>query len=96
MKHDKHVPERTCVACRKILPKQSLVRLVKTDEGLQLDEKGKIAGRGAYLHNIRECWKTALENHSLEKSLRMTLTEEDKANFEKWMNNLPESSNSEK
>ena len=36
-----------------VLPKRSLVRLVRRPEGVQVDPTGKLAGRGAYLHNIR-------------------------------------------
>ena len=57
----KHVPQRTCVGCREILPKRTLIRLVRTPEGVQVDPTGKSAGRGAYLHDRRECWERALK-----------------------------------
>ena len=47
----KHVPQRTCIACRKVAGKRGLVRLVRTAEGnVEVDPSGKQAGRGAYLH----------------------------------------------
>src|SRR5688572_21393040 len=43
----KHVPQRTCVACREIDAKRGLIRLVRTPEGtVDVDPTGKRAGRG--------------------------------------------------
>ena len=50
----KHVPQRTCVGCREVLPKRKMVRLVRTSDGVQIDPTGKLAGRGAYLHDRRD------------------------------------------
>jgi predicted RNA-binding protein YlxR (DUF448 family) len=74
----KHIPQRTCVACREVQAKGTLVRLVRTPEGVFVDLKGKQPGRGAYLHNRRECWERGLSG-GLANSLRTTLTEEDLA-----------------
>jgi predicted RNA-binding protein YlxR (DUF448 family) len=46
----KHVPRRTCVACRETDAKRQLIRLVRTPEGtVEVDPTGKRNGRGAYL-----------------------------------------------
>ncbi|MBI2298071.1 MAG: DUF448 domain-containing protein, partial [Armatimonadetes bacterium] len=38
----RHVPERTCVACRRQRPKRELVRVVRGPDGrVSLDETGK-------------------------------------------------------
>ena len=62
----KHVPQRTCIACREVNDKRSLIRIVKTPEGVRIDPSGKLAGRGAYLHESRDCWDKALKRGTLE------------------------------
>lgn len=53
-----HIPERTCIACGRKLPKWELVRLVRTPEGnIEVDPKGKKSGRGAYLCGSKGCWE---------------------------------------
>ncbi|MBE9474717.1 MAG: YlxR family protein, partial [Chloroflexi bacterium] len=47
----RHVPQRTCVGCREVHSKRSLVRVVRGPEGIFIDPTGKMAGRGAYLHD---------------------------------------------
>jgi uncharacterized protein len=75
-KRVKHVPQRTCVGCRTVQAKRQLVRLVRTAEGqVVVDPSGKADGRGAYLHNRRSCWETALDHGDLERALKVTLTE---------------------
>jgi predicted RNA-binding protein YlxR (DUF448 family) len=84
----KHVPQRTCVGCREVLPKRKLIRLVRTAEGVQVDPTGKLAGRGAYLHDRRECWERALKG-ALAHALKTTVTVDDRARLEEFMNTLP-------
>ncbi len=72
----KHIPQRTCVACRKVKAKRELVRLVRNaDEIVEVDTSGKKAGRGAYLCPMRECWEVGLKGGRLEHTLRTTLTQ---------------------
>lgn len=73
----KHIPQRTCVGCRQVLPKRSLIRIVRNPDGVQVDPTGKIAGRGAYLHNQQSCWEVGLSG-ALAKALRTGLTEEER------------------
>jgi predicted RNA-binding protein YlxR (DUF448 family) len=69
------MPQRTCVSCRKLADKQTLIRLVRTADGsVEVDREGKKPGRGAYLCPERDCWKTGLESGRLEHSLHTTLT----------------------
>src|SRR5215211_8409755 len=84
----KHVPQRTCVGCREVLPKRKMIRLVKTSDGVQIDPTGKLAGRGAYLHDRRDCWERSLKG-ALGHALKTSLTEADRARLEEFMNNLP-------
>ena len=86
----KHVPQRTCVGCREILPKRKMVRIVRTlQQGVQVDPTGKMAGRGAYLHDRRECWERGLKG-ALENALKATLTLDERAKLEEFMNALPQ------
>ena len=84
----KHVPQRTCVGCREILPKRQMVRIVRTEDGVQVDPTSKLAGRGAYMHDRRECWERGLKG-ALAHALKTTLTSEDRTRLEEFMNTLP-------
>ena len=84
----KHVPQRTCVGCREVLPKRKMVRIVRTGEGVQMDPTSKLAGRGAYLHDRRECWERGLKG-SLAHALKTTLTVDERTVLEDFMNTLP-------
>jgi predicted RNA-binding protein YlxR (DUF448 family) len=80
----KHVPQRTCVACREKDDKRSLLRLVMVvDEagnaGITIDPTGKQNGRGAYLCQKPTCWDKVLNTPVLAKALRAPLSAADKA-----------------
>jgi uncharacterized protein len=75
----KHVPQRTCVACRKTGVKRELVRLVRVPEtGVEIDLSRKKSGRGAYLCPDPKCWEIALKSGRLEQALKTSLKAEDK------------------
>lgn len=86
----KHVPQRTCVACREVLPKRGLVRLVRTPEGVVIDPTGKKTGRGAYLHDKRSCWEKALKSDLLERALKTELTIEERERLRAHGNTMPD------
>lgn len=83
----RHVPQRTCVGCRQVLPKRSLIRIVRTQDGVRIDPTGKAPGRGAYLHNQRSCWEVGLRG-SLAKALRTELALADRELLDAYMNEL--------
>ncbi len=85
----KHVPQRTCVGCREVLPKRALIRVVRTAEGVKIDPTSKMAGRGAYVHEQRSCWERALRG-SLSRALRTELTPEDRQDLVAFMDQLTE------
>ena len=80
----KHVPVRTCVACRRTDAKRGLFRLVRDADGrVAVDPTGKQAGRGAYLCHDPACWEQALKRRGLERALRIeALHPEDRAALE--------------
>lgn len=68
----RHVPQRTCIACRKVDAKRGLIRLVRLPEAhVAIDPTGKRAGRGAYLCAERSCWETALKRKAIERALKI-------------------------
>ncbi|HEX9795395.1 MAG TPA: YlxR family protein [Anaerolineales bacterium] len=73
----RHVPVRTCVGCRQTAGKRALLRLVRTDHGVEFDPSGKQAGRGAYVHDDPLCWQAALKG-PLARALRTSLTDEER------------------
>ena len=85
----KHVPHRTCVGCRAVLPKRTLIRVVRSLDGVQVDLTGKSPGRGAYLHDQRSCWERGLKG-ALANALRTELTVEDREQLLAFLQTLPE------
>lgn len=85
----RHIPQRTCVGCRTVLPKRQMIRLVRTPQGVVVDPTGKLAGRGAYLHDRRECWDRALKG-ALAHALKVELTVADRERLEGFLNSLPQ------
>jgi len=86
----KHVPLRTCIACRRSDAKRGLFRLVRDADGrVSADPTGKRAGRGAYLCHDPACWEQALKRHGLERALRIeSLQPEDRAALEQTARTL--------
>ena len=76
------------MGCREVLPKRQMVRVVRTAEGVRVDTSGKLAGRGAYLHDKRDCWVRGMKG-ALAHALKMELGAEDRARLEDFMNTLP-------
>lgn len=85
----KHVPQRTCVGCRVVQPKWSLSRIVRTPDGVHIDPSSKLAGRGAYLHNTRDCWEKGLQG-SLARALKTEISEDDFQRLSDFLAALPE------
>ena len=75
-KPKKHIPQRTCIGCREVNEKKTLVRIVKTAEGVCIDPTGRMPGRGAYLHETKECWETALKRGALGRALKTEISPE--------------------
>lgn len=74
------VPQRTCVGCLNTTNKRELVRVVRTPEGaVAVDPTGKLAGRGAYVHQDPACWAAALKKGRLERSLKTKIAAGDTA-----------------
>jgi predicted RNA-binding protein YlxR (DUF448 family) len=75
----KHIPQRTCVACREKKDKRLLTRIVRSpDDGVVIDPTGKHNGRGAYLCGEGACWDKALSGHLLDGALKTEISAEEK------------------
>lgn len=77
----KKIPCRTCVITKEKLPKNELIRIVRTPEGnVVIDETGKLNGRGAYLKldtNVIEKAKSSkVLNRVLEVEIPDSIYEE--------------------
>jgi predicted RNA-binding protein YlxR (DUF448 family) len=91
-RRSKHIPHRTCVGCREVLAKRTLIRIVKGPAGVSVDLTGKAHGRGAYLHNDRTCWQRGI-NGALDHALRTKLTDQEKENLMAFIeDHLPDES----
>jgi uncharacterized protein len=77
----KHMPQRTCVVCRKQFDKRRLTRIVRTPEaGVMVDPSGKRNGRGAYVCDQAACWDKIVANVGiLNGALNTQVTEEELA-----------------
>lgn len=85
----KHVPQRTCVGCRETLAKRTLVRIVRTPQGVSIDHTGKAKGRGAYIHDQRSCWEKAMKG-ALAHALKVEISEADRQILIAYLTRLPE------
>jgi predicted RNA-binding protein YlxR (DUF448 family) len=83
---EKKMQQRSCVVCRKPGDKAGLLRLVCTEEGQVILDKGlKLQGRGAYLHSNLACvmkadnariWQHVFKNKLIDKDqVRLVITE---------------------
>lgn len=84
----KHTPQRTCVGCRTVNAKRSLIRIVRTSEGVMIDPHGKLNGRGAYLHDKRSCWEKGLQGR-LAHALKTEISEDNMVQLIAYKENLP-------
>ncbi len=66
-KAQKKLPTRRCVGCGEHFPKNTLIRVVRSPEGvISLDFIGKASGRGAYICKSGACLLKARKAHRLE------------------------------
>lgn len=87
-KRVKHIPQRTCIGCRTVLAKKTLIRIVRTSEGVNVDPTGKAPGRGAYIHGNRSCWERALKG-PIGNALKTELTEADRQRLSEYIITIP-------
>ena len=70
------IPLRTCVVTKESLPKQELLRIVRTPEKVvKVDETGKLNGKGAYIKKDLAVLEKAMKSKILEKRLECKIEE---------------------
>ncbi len=62
---------RMCVVTRELKPKQELVRLVKKDGAILIDEKQKMQGRGVFVSKDAEIVKSLKKSKALNRAFKM-------------------------
>jgi predicted RNA-binding protein YlxR (DUF448 family) len=65
-----------------------MIRIVRSGDAVMVDPTGKMAGRGAYLHDQRSCWERGL-NGALSHALKIELSSEDRKTLLAMMDSLP-------
>lgn len=71
----KKIPMRTCVVTNERFPKQELLRIVKTPEGIvKPDISGKLNGHGAYIKKDEEVLNKAIKTKVLERHLECEIS----------------------
>lgn len=73
----KKIPMRSCVITKEKLPKQELIRVVRTPEGnVVVDTTGKANGRGAYLKKDLQVFEKAQKSKILNRVLEVEVKDE--------------------
>ena len=73
----KKIPTRKCVGCGEMKEKKDMIRVIRSPEGeILLDTTMKANGRGAYICNSAECFKKAVKNKGLERSLKSQIPQD--------------------
>ena len=67
---NRKIPLRTCIVTKENLPKSELLRIVRTPDGdIEVDETGKLNGRGAYIKKDLCVLESLQKSKLLEKKL---------------------------
>lgn len=85
---NKKIPVRQCVGCRQMKNKKELIRVIRTEDAVLLDDSGRKNGRGAYLCLNPECLRLARKSKGLERSLKAEIPAEIYDGLEKEMSAL--------
>jgi len=73
----KKIVLRSCVVTREKLPKNELLRIVRTPEGnVCVDTTGKLNGRGAYIKKDLEVLEKAKKTRILSRQLEVEISDD--------------------
>ncbi len=74
---NKKIVLRSCIITKEKLPKNELLRVVRTPEGnVVVDTTGKVNGRGAYVKKDLEVLEKAKKSRALARHLETEISEE--------------------
>lgn len=75
---------RMCIACRQMINKNDLIRVVKTPEQeIVLDFTGKKNGRGAYICNSEACINKCIKAKLISRAFKQEIAPEVYENIKK-------------
>lgn len=69
-------PQRMCTVCRRLLPRDELWRIAKTNDGFFIDFENKIISRGAYICKNNDCLSKARKKNAFERSFSCKVSHE--------------------
>ena len=82
----KKIPLRTCVITHEKLPKQELLRIVRTPENkVEVDLTGKLNGHGAYIKKDKDTIEKARKSKALDRYLEVEISNE---KYDEMLNTL--------
>lgn len=61
-----------CLACREMKPKNTLLRVVNSVDGVKVDLSGKLNGRGAYICKSEQCLNKAKKAKTIERQFEIS------------------------
>ena len=77
MKKTRKIPQRKCIVCGSLKDKKDLLRIVNNkEEGILIDESGKVNGRGAYVCKDESCIKGLRKSNKLNQAFKMKIDDD--------------------
>ena len=71
----KKIPMRMCIACRQMIDKNDLIRVVRNKNAeYMVDFSGKADGRGAYVCNNLDCVKKCIKTKALNRAFKENIS----------------------
>ena len=87
----KKIPVRQCIGCGEMKNKKEMIRVLKdAEDQITIDATGRKNGRGAYICPSMDCYKKAVKNKGLERSLKMASPKQVYETLEKEMEQFGE------
>lgn len=86
MQKKREEPLRMCAVTREMLPKSSLIRLVKTDNGIEIDNFKKLSGRGVYISKSNEVLTQAKKRKTLNRAFKCEIDDSIYLKLEDFIN----------
>nr|WTB34045.1 YlxR family protein [Streptomyces sp. NBC_00830] len=68
--HARACPERTCVGCRERAAKSELLRIAVDEDACVPDPRGRLPGRGAYVHPVTVCLDLAVRRRAFPRAFK--------------------------
>lgn len=76
-RHQTPKPMRRCIACRKSVPQDELIRFTVNDGVIRADDSVRADGRGFYLCRDTECIESAVKRKAFNRVCKRNVDEEE-------------------